>query len=426
MLNIVKITIFLMSVTYSSTAVVKWLPNKSFHLPINFSNRKLPCSKETVIFPDVLEETVKMDGETSVRGFVLPTDGTLVLNSGVIEFGADDSDTNCTEGNVFYAHKTKALWNDPDVWTSSRFNEATPDTERMPCFDDIVEFPDDAQFTVMLPPDGPVQFLKEIKVRGKTYTHHWQVDGFFNLEGQVFNNFFPWTLQFVSSYCKAVAGCQCQKQHLRVNCEAKQCQKPKCVAPIKPLGHCCLICGGELIFKTTESFNFNHFKEFVGKTIDTYRSNHLAYHVGKISDGRVQVVVVNKGDYDGTSSEVLNLISHTMENHWLQGSVLEAVSGSPLSKAGLGGKIAVSMFFAVIIAMAGVYVYYYRLPSISIGIPIMRRDPRTTISRFHRRSDSVVSLTSRRDYNVATEDLSATAFRNPLYDSKRGRAEVAE
>ncbi|XP_045446434.1 protein amnionless [Melitaea cinxia] len=405
--------IILNYISISLSAKVTWLPNTSFNLPNNFKNGKLPCSKETVIFPETLTSSIRIEADTSVGGFVLPLDGELILTEGSIGFGPARDD-NCTRyGNTYYTEKSISLWAHPDVWSSSKFNKATPDAERVPCFDDIVEFPQNTDFTVVLPDN--TQKVRGITLNGESFDTKTFRDYVLSQADQsqqfILNENGDTGVVVERSYCTSPAGCPCQNNALEIDCSTKFCPIPTCVNPVEPVGHCCKICGGVIAFDIDRSFDMTAFKEKVARVIDSYGGS-LIYHVGRLPN-KVQLVVVEKEEYTGTSAEVVNNIAYNLESHIVHQM---QISGSPLYKSGLGGKIFISMFFAVALVMVAIYVYYYKLPE--VRFPIMSRSQPSFFSRFDRRTESVVSLT-RRD-SVAPMGLSTdTAFRNPLYDSKR-------
>ncbi|XP_050342868.1 protein amnionless [Nymphalis io] len=407
--------IILNYISISLTAKVTWLPNTSFNLPTNFKDGKLPCSKQTVVFPESLANSIRIESGTSVGGFVLPMEGELILTEGVIEFGPITDDNCTTESNSYYTEKSISLWAQPDVWTSSKFKKATPDAERVPCFDDIAEFPSNTDFTVILPDE--TQRIQGIKLNGESLDTVQFKDYVIRQSDQtqqfVLNKNEDTGIIVARGHCASLAGCPCQNNVLSIDCSAKFCPMPACVNPVQPIGHCCKICGGIIAFDIDRSFDITTFKEQVSRTIDSFGENDLIYHIGRLPPNKVQLVVVDSDEYSGTSAEVVNAIAYNMENHIVHQM---QISGSPLYKSGLGGKIFVSMFFTVILVMMGIYVYYYRLPEIKF--PIMGRSHPSFFSRFDRRTESVVSLT-RRDSVAPIGSSIGTAFRNPLYDSKR-------
>ncbi|XP_023940284.1 protein amnionless [Bicyclus anynana] len=418
-----QISIFIFSyfITTSLSEKVTWLPNINFNLPMNFDTKL--CSKKTVIFPETLAGSVVIDSDTSVNEFILPNNGDIFLGEGAsIELGSGE-EPDCKAGYVHYRENTEADWSRPDVWSSVRINDATPDAERVPCFDDVVIFPPNSTFTVILP--DVVQKVQAVELGGENINDFLEYFASkHSNQGQTFIlNEYHESGVSIGGYlntCHSRSGCPCQTNTLKIDCSAKLCKKPTCADSIKPIGHCCRICGGAIVVDIDETFDFLQFQLLIEKIIDTYGKDKFIYHIGRLPDNKVQVIVLDKNGYDQTSAEVVSAISYNMEKdlrHDMQ------VSGSPLSKSGLGGKLFVCMFFAVILVMAGIYAYYYKLPQMNYPI-ITGRSQANMFSRFNRRTESVVSLT-RRD-STPIGDSTATAFRNPLYDSQRSRVSVEE
>ncbi|CAG4976830.1 unnamed protein product [Colias eurytheme] len=411
---------FLCLISVSLTAKVKWIPNTDFNLKLNFKDGKLPCPRQTVVFPESLSGIVSIETKTDINGFVLPQDGELVIGNGELQFGPTEN-SNCTNtGNIYFLENSVSSWAQPDVWSSPKFNDATPDAERVPCFDDTVEFPAGSVFTISLPDQQ--QVVRDIKMNGVSYDTNRFSDYVLHQRDQsqqfILNQYQETGIYTTNRQCKSRSGCPCQVNVMKIDCSAKICSVPTCVDPIQPIGHCCKICGGVIAFDVDQSFDLMTFKELVESVIDGYGKEDLVYHIGKIKS-KIQLVVVDKGEYTGTSAQVVNDVDHRMQRHWVQGVKEAVISGTPLYKYGLGGKIFVSMFFAVALVVGAVYAYYYKLPE--IRLPFGERPG--MFSRYQRRTDSVVSLT-RRDSVISTRSGISTAFRNPMYDSKRGRVVV--
>lgn len=414
--------------TLISAVVVKWLPNSSFKLPKNFKDGKLPCSKQTVVFPQTIVGSIKIASGTEVGGFILPEEGELILD-GSLTFGSNSADTNCTEGNSYYLDVTYSLWEQADVWSSPKFNKATPDSDRIPCYNDIVEFPTDAKYTVKLPTTP--QYVRALRIGNKSFTSD-ELLPYINTQSDeqqqfILNNFMSTGIRVNEHMSCSQFGCACQAIPLKIDCSTKFCPKPSCVSPVKPYGFCCDICGGYVVFDPDQGFDLKAFSDLVGNTVETYDKNSVEYFIGFTSEvplRRIQLVIVDKGVYEGSSAEIINSISYAIHAHWVRGQKVAEISGGPLDKSGLGGKIFVSMFFAVVLSLGALYVYYYKIPD--LRFPIFSQNGMGNIlSRYQRRSDSIVSLT-RRDSVISGTSRGSTAFRNPLYSSKRGRVQVVE
>lgn len=425
-----RVYLLFIFIAFASSEIVKWLPDKSFSLSSNFRDHKRPCSKQTVVFPETMYETTTIDSDISVSGMVLPKEGSLSIDA-TITFGADPDD-NCTEGgNTYFIPSSVASWAQVDVWSSPRFNKATPDFERVPCFDDIAEFSPHASFTMNLP--DLTQRIKGIKYnsiifdantfqRLITLNPTYFKTHYLNHEF-VLNKFGETGVIIEKKQCKSRAGCPCQEQLQEMDCSLRYCPEPKCVNPIQPIGHCCKICGGYLTVNIDGSFEMSVFKEKVVEIVESYGTNDLIYHIGRLPGNIVQLVIVDKDEYVGNSALAVHAVAVAIGNSYLEAKAV--YSGSPLSLSGMEGKISFSMLFLVVLIMGGIYAYYYKMPEIRFPL-MMHGGSRAVISRFNRRTDSVVSLTSRRDSEHPIDTSTGTAFRNPLYDSKRGRVQVDE
>ncbi|KAL0891827.1 hypothetical protein ABMA27_015091 [Loxostege sticticalis] len=417
-------------------AKVTWLPNRSMNLPGNYKDKQLPCSKQTVVFPESIQESVKIYSGFAASEIILPNDGEILFDEGEIILGADPNDKSCDDRDKYsyYEDNSRGSWNQPDAWSSPKFNKATPDAERIPCSDDVVVFPPGSQFTIQLP--NVIQYVKEIDISGEKMTtaeFQTRILGQSDENQQFIFGIEGYNSVYVSTKsCNLRSGCPCQENPLQINCALKYCPVPRCSNPIKPVGHCCEICGGSLVFDITNSFSIKKLRELIRSVMGDDESR-FDYHVGMLpyanpGEGtlsptkKYQVIVVEKGEYTGASLEVTNEIGYQLSSDWVEKEKTLLLSGTPVSEAGLGGKIFVSVFFIVVFALGSVYVYYYR-PS-EFRMPDFRTGmARGFISRLNRRTDSVVSLT-RRDSTVS--GLSGSAFRNPLYSSMRERVQLAE
>lgn len=417
-------------ISFASPDIVKWLPDKSFSLATNFKDHKHPCSKQTVIFPQTMFESTTIDSDISVSGMVLPKDGSLTIDA-TITFGKNPND-NCTEeGNTYFMPSSTASWAQVDVWSSPRFNKATPDFERVPCFDDIVEFATNAEFTLKLPDltqriqgikYGPVTFKTDSFLQALTIDSS-ALHILHNNQAFILNKFGETGIVVEMKQCQSRAGCPCQEQLQEMDCSLKFCPVPKCVNPIQPIGHCCQICGGYLTINLDGTFEMMAFKEKVADIVESYGKSGLHYHIGRLPGNKVQLVIVDKDEYVGNSALVVHAVAVAIGNSYLEATAV--YSGSPLSLSGMEGKISFSMFFLVVLIMGAIFVYYYKMPEMRFPL-LIHGGHRAVISRFNRRTDSVVSLTSRRDSESPIGTSTGTAFRNPLYDSKRGRVRVDE
>ncbi|KAI8429281.1 hypothetical protein MSG28_007782 [Choristoneura fumiferana] len=245
-----------------------------------------------------------------------------MLLEGALYLGGVDSKEECVEENKYFIDKTVTSWAYPDVWASPRFNEATPDAERVPCSDDSVEFPSNSEFSLFLP--ELTQHIQELKIGNQYYDTVTFKDRALeeNTAQQFYHNNHQTTGVVVEeNKCRSQAnrGCPCQEFTLEINCESKYCAVPACSQPIKPIGHCCKVCGGAVSFEREQSFHYMEFKEFVDKIVASYKDSSIVYHVGIIPPNTVQVVIVEKGEYTGLSTVIANDIDGQLSRHWYLG-----------------------------------------------------------------------------------------------------------
>lgn len=396
--------------------IVKWYPGSYFDLPENFKTGQNTCSKTTVIFDETLKSVVLVKGEHSVGSIIFPLNGELILDETVIYFGEDNDDVNCTKETSNYDYNFDFAWNEADVWSAERFNKATPDAERMPCSYDTVVFSKDFACDIDLPTE--LQYVKEVIIENEKYTDIIGLEsGIYNSDDYtfIFDAVYELSIKFSETSCKPLE-CVCQEHPLEVDCSLKYCPKPLCDNAIQPIGHCCPICGSSIVISIESTFNTNEFVELV-KGIIASHTEDLVYHIGRISKSSIQVVIVDRWVYTAASAEIANEIAYKLKGTHVN-SKLTFYSGAPLSDRGLGAKIAFSMLFLVTVVMGGIYLYYYRMPQISFSFFADRHLSRTIgMSRFQRRTESVVTLT-RRDSTVSSAPIN-TSFRNPLYESSR-------
>ncbi|XP_063532023.1 protein amnionless [Cydia strobilella] len=426
-------TVLILSAVFAltSSAKVTWQPNTNFNIASNFADGKLPCSKETVIFSETIQGSVRIQGDTAAQEFILPETGDILLD-GTLFIGANDKD-QCLEGNKYFIDKTVSSWADPDVWSSPLYNEATPDAERVPCIGDTVDFPVNTTFAIKLP--ELTQTVKKVIVSGLNYNlysllHHIMHQD----DSQQFyvNSIRGIGIRIKEDGCRSpIKGCPCQEYPLKIECDLKFCPVPQCLYPIKPIGFCCKICGGAISFEREQNFNLMELKDMVERVVASYSDDNIVYHIGIVEGNKVQLVVTEKYEYKGQSAMAAHDVNGQILKGWSSGVQAVSLSGGPLSDANYGLKIAFSMLFVVILVFGVLYAYYYKIPVPRIHLPTIpsfgRGSTAGLLSRFDRRTESIVSLT-RRDSTVTVASSAGvgTAFRNPLYSSKRGRVDVVE
>jgi protein amnionless len=118
--------------------------------------------------------------------------------------------------------------------------------------------------------------------------------------------------------------CLCQESSvIDVLCENERnnCDLPRCLEPIQPIGHCCKICGGLAQIEYLSGFNVSlgKLKEKIDKQIrmSEYNRADVEYHVSVVRDSIlkkrwIQLVIVDKHEYQEISTKLLAVLKKTL------------------------------------------------------------------------------------------------------------------
>nr|CAD7257693.1 unnamed protein product [Timema shepardi] len=163
-----------------------WWHNTNFKNPANWDVNREPCSKDTVVFPSELQLAVSLpDGDTTLRGLVLPRSGELILPlEGSLTVTGDhwiqnEEHSGSAGLDVRFTRWQPLGWLNPDNWKglgeteerynpmilmdfvdldfpirmnlSSPANPAIPHSDKVPCETDAVVFPGQSSFSIRLP-----------------------------------------------------------------------------------------------------------------------------------------------------------------------------------------------------------------------------------------------------------------------------------
>lgn len=138
----------------------------------------------------------------------------------------------------------------------------------------------------------------------------------------------------IYSRCRAPdpAECSCHKnvKHFKVFdllCENEKplCKPTHCKNPIQPEGHCCLLCGAYVVLYGDSVKNVREAVEQLKQSDSSYRNNlhtHISsifdYNVSNlVSNHRIQIVAVDKGEYNELSSSFVKDLNATIHQKYL-------------------------------------------------------------------------------------------------------------
>lgn len=321
----------------------KWLRNTDLNNPYNWDRGNLPCGNDRMILPDDAP-VVFMQLNTTIQELVLPRNGELVFGSyaSLAFTNEPDHSAACLDSgtDITFNASHPADWLDPLNWCPIETEQGPCmsafflDSEQIPCETDNVLFPTGSSYFVNLGSYVDIR-VNTLKISGKAYSTTTFHDFLATQNGQ---NIFPAppsgsrsTVTIRRQRCTDVTGCGCgndQGQVLSAVCgfQSTRCRRPQCSKTIKPVGHCCPVCGGMLNISFGVGFDFNTLKNGLQRNfIDNEDANkNVQYIVSKRSDGKIQVVLLD--DDGGQSSKVAAAMFVDIKNDISNGGVKYAVT----------------------------------------------------------------------------------------------------
>nr|CAD7570554.1 unnamed protein product [Timema californicum] len=172
---------------------------------------------------------------------------------------------------------------------------------------------------------------------------------------------------FTGTSCTDQTGCRCVSEAVqREICRNVQCegQPPLCARPVRPLGHCCDICGAHLLLEYNSDFKIASLRDRVERYLNEGKfSDDVSAYVGKTTLTRqIQVVMVDKASYNGASSETAKQLAAILEREMSLGvtRIVVYASGPAITSSRLAGAMS-TMFgslLAVVMVMGLIYLVF--------------------------------------------------------------------
>ncbi|KAH3846701.1 protein amnionless-like isoform X2 [Dreissena polymorpha] len=352
------VVVFFLFVVPVEGLFIRWLRNTDLNNPHNWDRGNLPCGNDRMIIPDD-SPVVFMQINTTVQELVLPATGELVFGSffGLAFTNEPDHSAACLDSgsDITFNASHPADWFDPDNWcltdteTGPCKDMALLDTERIPCSTGDVVFPTGSSYYVDLGRNKDIQ-VNTLKVSGKAYSTNTFRDYLRTENGR---NIFPPPATGAQSSvtmnrrkCTDQTGCACgndQGQIFETVCTVTKlrCPRPLCAATIKPVGHCCNVCGGMLTLTYGTGFNLDTFNNSIQRNfVENEKYPHIKYILSKRSDGKIQMVLWddNKGVM---SSQLAQDILADIKQDITTGGMRYAIMEATLQSTATGGSGAV-------------------------------------------------------------------------------------
>uniref|UniRef100_A0A8B9US46 Protein amnionless n=1 Tax=Anas zonorhyncha TaxID=75864 RepID=A0A8B9US46_9AVES len=356
-------------------AYKQWIPNTNFETASNWDKERVPCASDVIHFEKNKVLSVFVGSPHTVTEMFLPLNGELLLAPGAGFAAFDGSwDSGCGSGAVLrFADAEQRSWFDPALWKDvSPAGGREParrifsvDEERVPCQYDDVIFQPETSFRVNLDSSQPVIRLRSISLMGQELSsaEAWaEYLGGPSAPRQFHGN---GTLQVTGARCPHSSGCACgntQDGH-RICASllgAAGCPALPCQSPLRPLGHCCGVCGAVVTLDFTPDFDLQKYQDRVVQSwlsLPKYEGVQMAISkvhsaqtfLGLLPRGSVpviQIVLVDggAGEQAGTAAQQLatDLVGDIAQHGAALGissSRMEVATGSTLGGQA-GGRAA--------------------------------------------------------------------------------------
>lgn len=198
----------------------------------------------------------------------------------------------------------------------------------VPCDTDIAFFPSENSINLDIQEAENIM-LKDIIFNNKSHIEDFVSFSNTDLGLTMFKNSRDTMLRRRNARCRAedYAECSCHHYVKQYNvfdllCENEKpfCKPPPCINPIKPEGHCCLLCGASIILYGESVKAVRESVEKLKQSDSSYDSD-LYTHISSKYDynttsHRIQIVAVDKGEYNELSSSFVKELNITLHSQY--------------------------------------------------------------------------------------------------------------
>lgn len=377
--------LLLFSLVGAASALYKqWIPNTNYENKTNWDKGAVPCGNDRVEFLAQRKVSVFVETVHAVQEMRLPVDGEFILNSGAGFYIISGKDPSCGAGVTAKFRDSESLqWYNPALWQAA----ATLDDlqsgnllfsvheESVPCRHEDIVFRAGTSFRVDTSSSESTNSVRSVSLLGKKFDSNIDFSQHLNSRlGQLqFHGSSAVTVGYAG--CQDLSGCDCGNSvnHQRI-CQTVTCASTICQRPLRPVGHCCDICGAIVTVHYTNGFSLETYRQRLRHlflTTPQYKSIQLgmskifkSQHVLRIIPfgltAEIQVVILD-GDH-GTLAESLarDIIRDTNthgSNLGITGTEFQAsTGGSSSNNSTSNAGTVVGIVFGVLIAISVVVV----------------------------------------------------------------------
>ncbi|CAL8303971.1 unnamed protein product [Merluccius merluccius] len=382
----------------------QWIPDTNYENETNWDTGSVPCGRDRVVFP--ARGSVYVKSPHSVQEMTLPIDGEFILDSGAGFYVGGAPEPGCGTGkDARFKDSDSLQWFDPALWRAA----VTPDDlksgpylfsvheDSVPCEHDDVVFKASTSFRVDTTSDGVDIPVKSVSVLGKTFKSQSDLSRYLGTaSGRTQFHKGSDALALRGSDCGDASGCACDNSANRARiCARVTCPSLTCEKPLRPVGHCCDVCGAIITIDYAPIFNLQSYRQRVQdlfldlpafKTIRLGMSkvSKPQYLMGMVRVGasdKIQMVLLD-GEADpqsGTVSEALaRVILDDIRSHGSELGIADAEVQPEEAVSHAGVVVGAILGVLILAALIGVSVFLVRkghvqMPSISMpAMPSLR------------------------------------------------------
>ncbi|XP_064540940.1 protein amnionless [Drosophila montana] len=380
---IIVLVLALLALEADTMTTIRWHSSgAAFDDPASWLNDYVPSASDLIVFPAYYPAVLPLPAKLSVGGFVLPRLGGLLL--------ADDASIELAAGrDERRAHlrppKT-SKWFDPASWSvsnsasSSSSSSASasdisivPELERVPCDDEhVVISSNSGALSFDL---EHVQYLRlgQLILAGSAISRSYLQELLSRDLGQLlFHNAQAVTVEY---YRGELCGCHKDYEHLvEPVCHNVEpgCPLPRCVAPLRPYGACCLVCGAMMHIPSEQctAEDRKTLTTFIGKAIERAQlEDELQLHVDYVGSeafgNYLQAIVVDRRDYGERSVDFMRrLAEERNQSTWLaqQSRLRIFYAGRPYNPNVSFASVLLILFCVLLVGVVSVIMLAHFLP----------------------------------------------------------------
>lgn len=320
---------------HTTVCVIKNFKSESSHSDWQSVGYNQECAQSSLVYEAVGSVEVRTPTTANhVSRIVLPEYGAIVIhdeNPIVLQENPDPK--KCPSGWQNYLKQrsqTSKSWYSPDMWSTENqpSNAATPHVDRIPCECDIASIFTNRSLSIRMNElDDVVNYWVTINGQNGSLRQLLGTELGTMMMGQLgaVSEAVDPQCSSKSSFCGCHSPVRFQRVYEAV-CANVQCSVAHCESPVRPLGHCCSICGAVLQTELTANeckdnppALWDHQLQgalrekaelHLLSQVEVYENFYPNYDSGPINRFILQLVLVDRGDlYEERSSQLAVIIA---------------------------------------------------------------------------------------------------------------------